>query len=275
MRYLKYFSKKTIILTGAASGIGKELATLLNNVQPVLFLIDLNAEDLNKLVKELQVSNPNVYGRVLNVADAKDYENFANEFSAKGLSPDFLFNNAGIGIGGEIKDFTLESWRKIMDVNFFGTVNGIHFFYPMMIAQKSGHIINTSSLAGLLPLPGEASYVASKYAIQGLTETLETEAFFYNIKVTAVCPGVVQTPIYDTGEVIGFDKKTILDLWPKGISAEQCAEIILKGVSRKESIIVVTAFARSAFFLKQTFPSLLKIGFREYFNKVRESKSHN
>ncbi len=212
MRHLKYFENKTIILTGAASGIGKELAKMLNSVKPKLFLIDLNASALNELVDSLQIDNPNVYGRILNVADSKEYERFAEEFSAQGLTPDFLFNNAGIGIGGEVKDFTLESWRKIMDVNFFGTVNGIHFFYPMMIAQKSGHIINTSSLAGLVPLPGEASYVASKYAIQGLTETLETEAAFYNIKVTAVCPGVVQTPIYDTGEVIGFDKKTILDL---------------------------------------------------------------
>jgi len=121
-------------------------------------------------------------------------------------------------------------------------------------------------------LPGEAPYVASKYAIQGLTEALEIEASFYDVKVTAVCPGVVQTPIYDTGEVIGFDKAQILRLWPRGISPEACARIILDGVAKGKRLIVVTAFAKAVYFAKRFFSPLLRKVFLHYFRQVKASK---
>lgn len=271
MSYPSVYNQKTVIITGAASGIGKELATLLNEQKAKLYLLDLNEEGLQELSKKLRQFNPNVFTFSLDVSDHKSYESFYHEFLKNETCPDYLFNNAGIGLGGETKDFPFQSWRKIIDVNLFGTVNGIHFFYPLMVENKKGHIVNTSSLAGLVPLPGESSYVASKYAIQGLTEVLEIEASFYNVKVTAVCPGVIQTPIYDTGEVIGMDKDKVLKLWPKGISAEKCAQIILKGVAKNKRTIVVTSFAKAVFLAKRYFPSLLRKAFIHYFSQVRKS----
>ncbi|NUO02168.1 MAG: SDR family NAD(P)-dependent oxidoreductase [Saprospiraceae bacterium] len=272
MRRPSVFFKKAIIITGAASGIGKALARLLNKHKARLYLLDLNEEGLLTLSESLKKTNPNVFIFCFDVSDHERFENFCQEFLKTETSPDYLFNNAGIGIGGEVKDLDIQTWKRIIEVNLFGTINGVQLFYPLMVKNRKGHIVNISSLAGLAPLPGEAPYVASKYAIQGLTEALEIEASFYNVKVTAVCPGVVRTPIYRTGAVIGFSKKKILELWPKGITAKDCAELILEGVEKGKRIVVITAFAKAIYFAKRFFSSLLRLSFLRYFRIVKQSK---
>lgn len=273
MKGLSKFKEKCVIITGAASGIGRELALALNKINSRLYLVDIDKKGLETLQSELKKTNEQVHIYSFDVSDNNLYKEFFDTFSKLESCPDYLFNNAGIGIGGEIQSFDFQSWKKIIDVNLFGTINGIIFFYPLMISNKKGHIINTSSLAGLVPLPGEASYVASKYAIQGLTEVLELEASFYNVKVTAVCPGVVNTPIYDTGEVIGLNKKKILELWPKGISAKECSKIILEGVAQGKKMILITPFAKVVYTIKSLFPSLLREGFLFYFKQVKTKES--
>lgn len=266
------FHQKAIIITGAASGIGKALARLLNKQKARLYLLDQNEEGLQELSESLKRTNPNVFIFSFDVSDHQEFEGFSKAFLETETCPDYLFNNAGIGIGGEVKDLDFQSWKRIIEVNLFGTINGVQLFYPLMVKNRKGHIVNISSLAGLAPLPGEAPYVASKYAIQGLTEALEIEASFYDVKVTAVCPGVVRTPIYRTGAVIGFDKKKILKLWPRGITAKDCAELILEGVEKGKRIIVITAFAKAVYFAKRFFSSLLRLGFLRYFRMVKRSK---
>ena len=269
MKNFSIFNHKTVILTGAASGIGREMALLLNQCKAKLFLIDLNEKDLTKLASILRKSNPDVHAHCMDVSSHDQFAQFCHEFLKTETCPDYLFNNAGICIGGEALNFDFKSWKKIIDVNLYGVINGISLFYPLMAKQRRGHIVNTSSFAGLIPLPGEASYVASKYAIQGLTEVLEIEASFYGVKVTAVCPGVVQTPIYQTGEVIGFDKEKVLSLWPRGITANKCAEMILEGVAKGKRIILITRFAQFAFLVKRFFPGLMRKGLIAYFKKVK------
>ncbi len=272
MRQHSIFYHKNVIITGAASGIGKALARLLNTKRARLYLLDLNEEGLQQLATSLKRINPNVFTYSFDVSDYPSFVNFQQEFLKTETCPDYLFNNAGVGIGGEVKDFSIESWKKIIDANLYGTINGIQLFYPLMVENRKGHIVNISSLAGLAALPGEAPYVASKYAIQGLTEALEVEASFYDVKVTAVCPGVVRTPIYKTGQIIGFNKKKVLRLWPKGITAKACAEIILEGVAKEKRMIVITAFAKVVYFAKRFFSSLLRLGFLHYFRQVKLSK---
>src|SRR5207248_6593438 len=112
---------------------------------------------------------------------------------------DLMVNNAGIGIGGETRELLLAHWDRIIDVNLRGVVHGVHAAYPVMIEQGSGHIVNTASLAGLLPSPGATPYAMTKHAVVGLSLSLRGEAAAYGVRVTAVCPGVVETPILDKG----------------------------------------------------------------------------
>ena len=115
-----------------------------------------------------------------------------------------MFNNAGISIGGETEELTLDHWNSIIDVNIRGVVHGVHAAYPLMVRQGSGHIVNTASMGGLMAAGLLTSYVMTKHAVVGLSLALRSEAAAHGVGVTAVCPSAVDTPILDKGAVGRF-----------------------------------------------------------------------
>ena len=117
---------------------------------------------------------------------------------------DVMFNNAGISIGGETEELTLDHWNSIIDVNIRGVVHGVHAAYPVMVRQGSGHIVNTASMGGLMAAGLLTSYVMTKHAVVGLSLALRSEAAAHGVGVTAVCPSAVDTPILDKGAVGRF-----------------------------------------------------------------------
>jgi NAD(P)-dependent dehydrogenase (short-subunit alcohol dehydrogenase family) len=114
-----------------------------------------------------------------------------------------MFNNAGIGIGGPVREYQIEDWYSVLDVNLRGVVNGVQAAYPLMLRQGFGHIVNTASMAGLMPAPGTVSYAASKFGVVGLSTSLRVEAAAAGVRVSVLCPGVVRTPILDHGGLHG------------------------------------------------------------------------
>lgn len=112
---------------------------------------------------------------------------------------DLMFNNAGAGIGGQVDGLSLEHWNRALDVNVRGVIHGVHAAYPLMLAQGFGHIVNTALATGLLPVPLLAPYSMSKHAVVGLSPSLRAEAADRGVKVSVVCPGVIETPILDKG----------------------------------------------------------------------------
>jgi short-subunit dehydrogenase len=150
-----------------------------------------------------------------------------------------MFNNAGTCTMGMLEDLSLEDWHRIVNLNLFGVVHGVQAAYPVMIRQRSGHIVNVSSLAGLMPVPGSASYVATKFAVVGLSHALRLEAARHNVKVSVVCPASVETPIYDTSNFIGIDREKFKELVPgKPTSPESFARATLRALERNQSTVV-------------------------------------
>src|SRR5262249_37982231 len=130
---------------------------------------------------------------------------------------DYFFNNAGISIGGEAHTYRPGDWDDVLDVNLRGVANGVQAVYPVMIRQGGGHIVNTASVAGLLPMAGQLSYTTSKHAIVGLSKSLRVEARRYGVRVSVLCPGIVRTPILRGGKygrlnMAGLNDKTALEL---------------------------------------------------------------
>ena len=113
---------------------------------------------------------------------------------------DYLFNNAGIAVGGEVDSYTLDDWNDVFDLNLRGVVHGIQAVYPIMIQQHSGHIVNTASMAGLHATAGAASYTASKHAVVALSKALRVEAERHGVQVSVFCPGATRTPILAGGK---------------------------------------------------------------------------
>lgn len=260
-------------VTGAASGIGLALVRALGARGHSVTLADRDAAGLNQATGALRSEGVDAHAEVLDVTDRDAVRAAIERCAARHGRLDFVFNNAGIGIGGELRDMQPDDWRRIMEVNFFGVVHGVDAAYPLMIRQGHGHIVNVASVAGLIPMPGESIYVASKHAVVGLTKTLRGEAAHYGVKVSLVCPGVVETPIYETSPVVGFDKAKSLALWPKGISPAACATEVLRGVDKNQAVIVVTPLARALDRMQRLSPRLFLGITQLYMGRLRKTRS--
>ena len=165
----------------------------------------------------------------------------------------------GIGLAGDMKDFTPEDWKLNVEVNLWGVIYGIHAVYPLMIEQGFGHIVNTASGAGLTPKPGMTPYSTIKHAIVGLSTSLRAEAVDYGVNVSVVCPGYIATNIMNTSQYKNIDseklKAKLSKLPIKPTTPEKCAEVVLKGVLKNKSIITVTALAAIDWLLYRISPN--------------------
>lgn len=264
------FKGKTAIVTGAASGIGRALSERLARKGARVVMADVNTGQLENAAAGIEQSGGNARAATLDVRDFEAVKGLVDDTVSECGRLDYIFNNAGTGVGGEARDFDYEDWKKVIDINLYGVVNGVAAAYPLMVKQGSGHIVNTASLAGLIPLAGEISYTTSKYAIVGLSHALRAEAADLGVKVSVVCPGKIETPIYHTSRIIGFDREKALGILPGGISPDRCAGIILRGVARNKATIVVTRHAKLLWILGRTSPALTVRLMELYMRRMRE-----
>jgi NAD(P)-dependent dehydrogenase (short-subunit alcohol dehydrogenase family) len=184
---------KVAVVTGGASGIGKGIATALRDEGAQVVIADIEQGALDATAEELGVT-----GIRTDVSKAESVEALADEVVERFGTAHVIVNNAGIGPIGNVADLTLDDWRWIVDVNLWGVIHGVHHFLPILKANEDGgHIVNTSSVAGLVPTPGLGSYVLTKYGVLGLTETLALELAAEDSKVgaTVLCPGTIHTNI--------------------------------------------------------------------------------
>jgi NAD(P)-dependent dehydrogenase (short-subunit alcohol dehydrogenase family) len=189
---------RVAFVTGGASGIGRALCGALVARGASVVVADINASGAAAVARELSARGPgSATSLSLDVADAVGFEHAVGGAHADAGRLDLLFNNAGIGIGGPVEELTPAHWERALDVNLRGVIHGVQAAYPLMLRQRFGHIVNTASLAGLLPFPLGVPYAMTKHAVVGLSVSLRCEAKTYGVRVSAVCPGVIDTPILD------------------------------------------------------------------------------
>ena len=175
----------------------------------------------------------------------------------------FGFNNAGIGIGGEVRLYELEDWNRVLDVNLRGVIHGVQAAYPIMLRQGFGHIVNTASMAGLLPTPLVVGYGATKHAVVGLSTSLRVEAAPAGVRVSVLCPGVIRTPALIDGGKFGkllqpVPQETQRDLWEaqRPMDPNRFAEKALRAVARNRAIIIIPWWWRIGWWVNRLSPSL-------------------
>jgi NAD(P)-dependent dehydrogenase (short-subunit alcohol dehydrogenase family) len=201
------FKGKNAIVTGAGSGIGRELALQLADMGCHVTVTDIVKERVDNMVEELERKGVNARGYTLDHADLDQVGQMAADYLADWKTVDILCCNAGVGAGGFLDELTLKDWEWVMGVNFWGTVYMIQLFVPSMIERKQGMILLTASGAGLIGIPGMAPYCASKHAVAGLGESLRGELYRNNIRVSVLCPGIINTNIVKDGKIFFSDKK--------------------------------------------------------------------
>jgi NAD(P)-dependent dehydrogenase (short-subunit alcohol dehydrogenase family) len=253
------FADRSAIVTGAGSGIGAALSRALVAAGASVLCADLDVVAAEKTVAS--VTGPGTARPVeLDVTSAAQVTALVDDVAAEHGSLDLMFNNAGISIGGETQELTLDHWNSIIDVNIRGVVHGVHAAYPRMVQQRSGHIVNTASMGGLMAAGLLTSYVMTKHAVVGLSLALRSEAAAFGVGVTAICPSAVDTPILDKGAVGRFHGR---DYFLKGqgirrpLDPEVLADQVLVAVAEDKPLLVTPLASRIAWRIGRLSPSLV------------------
>lgn len=258
---MKKLDGKIVIVTGAGSGLGRTIAQYCAKRGALVVVADINLSSADETLHQIKEGGGEGIVVHVDVADPKAVDKMINKTMDQYGRIDFLFNNAGAALGGEFKDMTLEHWHNMMDVNFWSIIYACMKVYPIMIQQGSGHIVNVSSFAGLMPGGLMSSYSASKYAAVGFTLNLRSEARQYGIKVTALCPGYLETPMHKSAQIVtDYYKKHDEGYLRKKHNyptPEACIDYMMRRVLKNKCIIVSPRKQIPIWWLNRLFPSLL------------------
>jgi short-subunit dehydrogenase len=267
---VRSFQDKVAVVTGAASGIGRALAEDLARRGADLALVDVSTARLDETAQRVAASGRRVTTHVADVADAARMEALAAEVVAAHGRVELLVNNAGVSVTGTFEEQSLDDWRWIVGVNLWGVVHGCKFFLPHLRKSREAHIVNLSSAFGLIGLPTQSSYCATKFAVRGLSEALWAELRGSNIGVTSVHPGGVKTNIVrDSRSADESAKQKMVERFDRfAMSPEKAAAKILRAVERNRLRVVICRESRVADWAKRLFPAgvhhLVERGYRRF-----------
>ncbi|WP_109505873.1 SDR family NAD(P)-dependent oxidoreductase [Nocardioides speluncae] len=234
---MKTLDGKVVAITGAGSGIGRALALNAAERGALLAISDWNGDGLAETVDLLKAAGvTEVRSDVVDVSSREQMADWAGAVAGQFGRVNVLVNNAGVTATGDFENMSYEDFDWIVGVNFTGVVNGTKEFLPHLIASGDGHLVNISSLFGLVSMPGQSAYNATKYAVRGFTEALREEMLVNKrpVGVTCVHPGGIKTGISRNGrKTADIDANALDDLFEKRLarmSPEDAAEIIVKGM---------------------------------------------
>ena len=256
-------ASKVALITGGASGIGAALAKELARGGAEVTLADRQLDLANEVAAAIRADGGRANAVELDVRSLPAFERVVEGVIAKSQRVDYLFNNAGIGVAGEMDSYSAADWDDVIDVNLRGVAHGIQTVYPHMIRQRSGHIVNTASMAGLMSAPGQGSYTATKHAVVGLSKALRIEARRHGVRVSMLCPGAVETPILTGGKfgrlnLVGASRESLRQLWDmaRPMNADVFAQKTLRAVARNEAVIVFPRWWKVFWFAERLSPAL-------------------
>jgi len=254
---------KTALVTGAGSGIGRETALAFARRAADLVVCDVSEAGLGHTADDIRALGRKATAHIVDVADAERMRTFADAVHGEVEAVDILVNNAGVGLGGGFLYTTLEDWDWIVGINLRGVVHGCHFFVPKMVARRrGGHVVNVASAAGYLASEALAAYSTTKFAVVGLSEALRDELAPHGIGVTAICPGIINTPITGSARLRGkaaapgARDQMVAFYRRRNYGPELVAEKILKAVARNAAVAPVSPEAWTMYFLKRLSPAL-------------------
>jgi NAD(P)-dependent dehydrogenase (short-subunit alcohol dehydrogenase family) len=257
------FANQVAIITGGASGIGRALGEELAARGCEVILADRQQALAEEVAKGIVERGGRATGVELDVRSLAAFQAVARATRERTGRIDYLFNNAGIGVGGEMDSHRPEDWDDVIDVNLRGVTHGIQAVYPTMARQRSGHIVNTASMAGLVPAPATGVYSATKFAVVGLSKALRLEAERHGVRVSVLCPGAIRTPILTGGaygriNIENLSKEAVARLWERArpMPPEELARRTLDAVRRNQAIIVLPSWWKAFWYLERLSPGL-------------------
>ncbi|GAB3589772.1 SDR family oxidoreductase [Angustibacter peucedani] len=261
--------RQVALVTGGASGIGRSIVAALSRRGHVVVVADVDEGAAKDAAAELGAAAASAGGVVeavhLDVTDRAAFAAVAQQVARDHGSLDLLFNNAGIGVGGLVDELGDEHWDRTLAVNLHGVVHGVQAVTPIMTAQGSGHIVNTASMAGLMTVPMMLPYTTTKHAVVALSRALRAELKPVGVKVTAVCPAFISTPLLDnlnpgmapTDATTGV-RQMASHLQPRGLPGpDELAEHVLRGIAANKALVVFPRYQWLVVLAQRWAPSLV------------------
>lgn len=257
---MSFLSQGVAVVTGAASGIGRALARQLSAAGSALAIADLDEKGLAETAASLQTKFP-VTTHILDVSDESAVKSFSNDVEARHGRVTLLINNAGVALIGTFEEISLDDLRWLMNINFWGVVYGVKYFLPNLKQQPRAHIVNLSSIFGMVGPVGQSAYCASKFAVRGFSEVLRHELAGSSVSLSVVHPGGIHTPIAKHArvgantpkqrkeEAVAFFEKVT------PTTPEAAAARILQGVEKREPRILIGRDARQIDILQRLRPA--------------------
>ena len=259
---MAFWKNKTVFITGGGSGIGKALGAGLAKRGAKVWLSDINGDAASDAAREIGADTQSA---ALDVTDADAVAQQIGEVARQQGRVDAVFNNAGIGVGGDIRDLNLTHFDRSIDVNIRGVIHGVMAAFPYMKTQGSGIIVNTASAAGLLGLPLMAPYSMSKFAVVGLSNSLRFEAAEHGVQVNALCPTAIETPLLETeisrelGAIWRPDIRSYLTrIGGPPYPVDKFVDYALRQIEKDRGIIVAPMGARLRIAIGRFFPGIVR-----------------
>lgn len=280
---MKSFSNKVAAITGAGSGMGRALAVQLAKLDCAVAIsdvVDENLRETESLIKEYDVK---VTRHLVDVSDRSVMEQYASEVNATHGKVNLIFNNAGVSVTDSAEHMNYEDFEWLMNINFWGVVHGTRAFLPFLKEASEAHIINTSSIFGILSFPTQSAYNASKFAVRGYTESLRQELADTHIGVSCVHPGGVKTNIIKTSRYTPSDnesptKEEFEENFEQmaALTSDEAALIILRGVEKNKARILVGKDAKLLTWISRlapvNYPRLLALIGSDFSDVSRDKK---
>lgn len=257
------------VVTGAASGIGAALARDLHSRGLRLALCDIDGPGLERLVAEL---GGEVHHAIVDVADEADVRRFADDVLERWGAPSVVIANAGVAYAGNVAESTTASYARVFDINLWGVIHTVRAFLPAQIEAGRGHVVTISSLFGLIGVPDQSAYCASKAAVRGFTESLDQELFGTGVGTTCVHPGAIATNIAKAAHhgptATGVKPRGLQAVIAKGLRPAVAAALILGAVEADRKRVVIGRDARLFDVLQRLFP----VGYRSVLRYAQRRK---
>jgi NAD(P)-dependent dehydrogenase (short-subunit alcohol dehydrogenase family) len=253
---MRKLENRVALVTGGASGIGRALCEELARDGAFAVVTDINHGGAEEVAAAIRQRGGHATALALDVSSEAEVQQVVNHVVASRGRLDFMFNNAAIAIVGEIRDGNVADFRRVVDVNVFGVVHGTMAAYSVMLRQGFGHIVNISSMTGLMPTPIIAAYSTTKWAIVGFSTAVRLEAAGLGVKVSVACPGLVRTNIGESNVYWNVRKEDHLAQLPLRWAQEpvDVAKGILRGAARNQEIIVFPFSVQLAWWVYRVCP---------------------